>query len=104
MDRHICRHCGRPFNYCRGCVLKPIPWKAAGFCSQECSAEFKKPKIEEVIPIENVEVVVIEEDTSTSEEEVVEYPYFFTATEENKTETQEENDINDNKQYYGEDI
>ena len=55
MDRHICKQCGRAFNYCRGCVLKTIPYKAAGFCSEECSAAFK---IKEVIQIEDVEVVV----------------------------------------------
>lgn len=46
MDRYVCKQCGRPFRYCRACVLKPIPWRAAGFCSRECSAEFKAPKIE----------------------------------------------------------
>ena len=64
MDRHICKQCGRAFNYCRGCVLKPIPYKAAGFCSTECSAAFK---IEEVVPQEDVEVVVKnDEDTTIS--------------------------------------
>ena len=80
MDRHECRHCGRKFNYCRSCVLKPIPWRNAGFCSRECSAAFKAASnIEEVVPVENVEVVVIEEDTSTQNENAVEYPYFFAA-------------------------
>lgn len=46
MDRYICKQCGRAFNYCRACVLKPIPWRAAGFCSRECSAAFKAPKVE----------------------------------------------------------
>lgn len=55
MDRHICKQCGRAFNYCRGCVLKPIPYKAAGFCSEECSALFK---IKEVVSQRDVEVVV----------------------------------------------
>lgn len=57
MDRYICKQCGRPYNYCRACVLKPIPWRAAGFCSRECSAAFKAPKTE--IP-EVIEVPVIE--------------------------------------------
>ena len=46
MDRHYCKQCGKPFNYCRGCTLTPIPHKAAGFCSTECSAIFKTKKIE----------------------------------------------------------
>lgn len=105
MDKHICKQCGKLFNYCRACVFKSIPWKEAGFCSRECSAEFK---IKEVIPVEDVEVIVTNEDTSTSEEEVVEYPQFFTVTEEpsiskkkrrKKTDdSAKENDINDNEQ------
>ena len=46
MDRYICKQCGRAYTYCRACVLKPIPWRAAGFCSRECSAAFKAPKTE----------------------------------------------------------
>lgn len=73
MDRHICKQCGRPFNYCRACVFKPISYKEAGFCSSECSAEFKKPKpvVEEVIPVvEDVEVVVLDDkDMTISENE-----------------------------------
>ena len=46
MSRHTCRNCGKVFNYCKNCTLTPMPWKAAGFCSRECSAEFKAPKIE----------------------------------------------------------
>lgn len=63
MDRHYCKQCGRPFNYCRACVLKVIPYKAAGFCSKECSAAFKAPKIEipEVVE-ETVEIEPIEEE------------------------------------------
>jgi hypothetical protein len=71
MDRHICKQCGKPFNYCRACVLKPTPWKAAGFCSKECSAAYKSAqKIEEVVPVEDVEVVVKDDkDTTISENE-----------------------------------
>ena len=63
MDRHYCKQCGRPFNYCRACVLKVIPHKAAGFCSIECSAAFKAPKIEipEVVE-ETLEIELIEEE------------------------------------------
>lgn len=89
MDRHECRHCGRKFNYCRSCMLKPIPWRDAGFCSKECSAAFKA--VQEVVPTEDVEIVVIEEDTPAQEEVVEEYPYIFTTTEE-------ENNIDDNEQ------
>lgn len=60
MDRYVCKQCGRAYNYCRACVLKPIPWRAAGFCTRECSATFKALKIE--IP-EAIEV-------STNEAEV----------------------------------
>jgi hypothetical protein len=76
MKEHVCRKCGAVYKYCRGCLIKPIPWKAAGFCSKECSAEFK-----EVIQ-KDVEVVINDKDASTSEEENVEYPYFFTQIEE----------------------
>lgn len=104
MDKHICRQCKKVFNYCRACVFKPIPWKAAGFCSKECSAEFKKPKIEEVIPIEDVEVVVIEEDTSTPIEDAIECPYFFTATKEDTIEEKEENKEDGDQQNNGEEV
>jgi hypothetical protein len=69
MDKHICKQCGRLFNYCRACVFKKIPYKEAGFCSPECSAEFKKPKpvVKEVIPMVDVEVV--DEDMTISENE-----------------------------------
>ena len=67
MDRHYCKRCNKSFNYCRGCVLTPIPHKAAGFCSIECLTEFKAPKIKEVVPLEDVEVVVKnDEDTTIS--------------------------------------
>lgn len=103
MDKHICRQCKKTFNYCRACVFKPIPYKEAGFCSAECSAEFKKPKLEKVIH-KDVEVVVIEEDTSTPKEDAIEYPYFFTTTEEDEIEIKEENKINDYEQNHGEDV
>lgn len=124
MKKHTCKTCGNIFEYCRGCLLSPIPHKDAGYCSKACYEESKAPKIEEVVPVEDVEVVVIEEDTSTSEE-VVEYPYFFAEitevasvdeqeiVEDNVVTTEEikikhkkkrnknsykENDINDNEQ------
>lgn len=66
MTKHICRHCGLTYEYCRGCLLSPISYKEMGFCSKACE-EAHKDKTEEVIPIEDVEVVIIDEDTSTSE-------------------------------------
>ena len=81
MKKHTCKNCGRIFEYCRGCLLSPILHKDAGYCSKACYEESKTPKIEEVVQVEDVEVVVIDEDTSTSEKEMVEYPNFFTETE-----------------------
>ena len=63
MDNHVCKQCGLRFAYCRACVFKPIYYKDYGFCSKECYAESKK----EVIPEEDVEVVITDRDTSTSE-------------------------------------
>ena len=104
MDIHVCKQCGLHFEYCRACVFKPIYYKDAGFCSKECH-QASKNKIEEVVPTEDVEVVVIkEEDTSTPTEDAIEYPYFFTATEEEVIEEKEENKEDDNQQNYGEEL
>ena len=120
MNKYICRHCGITYEYCRGCLLSPISYKENGFCSKACQETYYN-KVEEVVPLEDVEVVVMEEDTSTPTEEVVEYPYFFTATEEKSItaidmvkpkkkrakptkEIQKENEINDYIKNYGEDI
>lgn len=81
MKKHICKNCGHTFEYCRGCLLSPILYKDEGYCSKTCYEESKTPKIEEVIPVVDVEVVVIDEDTSTSQEEV-DVSSFFSATEE----------------------
>lgn len=78
MDRHYCKQCGRAFNYCSSCALKKIPHKAAGFCSKECSAAFKAPKIEipEVVEVATPEIVPVEVENfienDTSEEVEVE--------------------------------
>lgn len=80
MHTHTCKQCGSEFVYCRACVFRPIKYKDLGYCSLECY-EASKNKIEEVVPTEDVEVVVIEEDTSTPKESAVEYPIFFTETE-----------------------
>lgn len=85
MSIHVCKQCGDKFEYCRACVFRPIRYKDLGFCSKGCY-EASKNKIEEVVPIEDVEVVVIEEDTSTPIEEASEYPHFFTDIEITPTE------------------
>ena len=64
MSERICKHCGQTYSYCRGCYLSPIIYKMQGFCSEACE---KASKIEEVIPVEDVEVVINEEDISTLE-------------------------------------
>ena len=55
MDVHTCRHCGKRFAYCRQCVLRPSKCKDLGFCSVEC---YRASQIKEVVPNEDVEVVV----------------------------------------------
>ena len=118
-DRHYCLKCGRAFNYCRPCVFKPNPYKEAGYCSKECC----EADLKEVIQ-KDVEVVVTDEDISTSKEEVVVSSFFS----DNKSDIEEkksdiptvtqniyksnnkkknkykENIINENEQNNGEDI
>ena len=101
MSIHVCKQCGSKFEYCRSCVFRPIYYKDFGFCSKKCYIESKN-KIEEVVPTEDVEVVVIEEDTSTPTEDALEYPYFFTATDEEKIEEKEENKEDDYIENHGE--
>lgn len=101
MSVHVCKQCGLKFEYCRMCVFKPLYYKDAGYCSKDCY-EASKNKIEEVVPTEDVEVVVIEEDTSTPTEEAIEYPYFFAPTEEEIIDEKEENKEDDHEQNYGE--
>lgn len=62
MARHTCKQCGHIYNYCKECMFKPIPYKAAGFCSKECSAAFKAPKVEipEIVEVPVVEPTIIE--------------------------------------------
>lgn len=103
MSVHVCKQCGDKFEYCRACVFRPIRYKDLGFCSKKCY-ETSKNIIEEVVPLEDVEVVVIEEDTSTPIEEAIEYPYFFTATEEEIIEEKEEKIENDDQQDNGEEL
>jgi hypothetical protein len=66
MKKHICKQCGKIYEYCRGCLLSPISYKENGYCSKVCE-EASKNKIEEVIPTEDVEVVITDRDISTSE-------------------------------------
>ena len=117
MSIHVCAQCGSKFEYCRACVFKPIKYKDKGFCSQKCYEDSKKI-LKEVVPAEDVEVVVIEEDTSTPIENAIECPHFFTevndasitSTEELKPKKkriktievgQEENVIDENEQDNG---
>ena len=103
MSVHVCKQCGDKFEYCRACVFRPIRYKDLGFCSKKCY-ETSKNIIEEVVPLEDVEVVVIEEDTSTPTESAIEYPYFFTATEKEIIEEKEENKEDGYIENYGEEI
>ena len=66
MDKHICKRCQGVYEYCRGCLLRPVSYKENGYCSKQCE-EASKIKIEEVIPSEDVEVVITDRDISTSE-------------------------------------
>jgi hypothetical protein len=66
MKKHMCKQCNRTYEYCRGCLLSPISYKEHGFCSTTCEETFKN-KIEEVIPAEDVEVIITDRDISTSE-------------------------------------
>ena len=66
MKKHICRQCNKVYEYCRGCLLLPISYKENGYCTEECQ-EASKNKIEEVIPTEDVEVIITDRDISTSE-------------------------------------
>ena len=68
MKKHICKNpeCNKVYEYCRGCLLRPVSYKENGYCSKQCE-EASKIKIEEVIPTEDVEVIITDRDISTSE-------------------------------------
>lgn len=96
MSVHICKNpeCNRAFEYCRACVFRPIRYMEAGYCSKSCQ---EAAKIKEVIHTD-VEAVVINEDISTSEEEVA-VSSFFSAdvtAETNEEITSEEVAVEDN--------
>ena len=63
MAIYVCKQCGAKFSYCPRCELRPAKYKDYGFCSKECYEQSKK----EVIQTEDVEVVITDRDTSTSE-------------------------------------
>ena len=69
MKKHVCKQCNKIYEYCRGCLLCPISYKENGYCSKACE-EVSKNKIEEVVPVEDVEVVVADRDISASEEDL----------------------------------
>ena len=66
MDIHVCKQCGQRFAYCRACVFKPIYYKNVGYCSKQCYDASKNTQ-KEVIPTEDVEVIITDRDISTSE-------------------------------------
>ena len=66
MKKHVCKQCNKIYEYCRGCLLSPISYKENGFCSKTCQETYHN-KLEEVIPTEDVEVVITDRDISTSE-------------------------------------
>ena len=66
MRKHICKQCNKIYEYCRGCLLSPISYKENGCCSLTCQEAFKN-KQKEVIPTEDVEVIITDRDISTSE-------------------------------------
>jgi len=57
MKKYTCKQCGYVYEYCRGCLLSPIPYKENGFCSKTCENTFKN-KQKEVISTRDVEVVI----------------------------------------------
>ena len=68
MTKHTCKNCNSIFEYCRGCLLSPIPHKDAGYCSKDC---YEASKIK-VVPIVEIEPVVEEITTVEIEELIVE--------------------------------
>ena len=77
MKKHTCKNCNRIFEYCRGCLLSPIPHKDAGFCSKECYEASKqvvetKSIEDEVVNVEVEETIVENNEPSIEEEPVVE--------------------------------
>ena len=67
--RYTCSVCGKIYDYCRACVLTPIPHKESGLCSIECYRVSKNQVVPSVEPEPIVEEVLTE-DTEPIEEEV----------------------------------
>ena len=67
MTIYTCKECGQAFRYCRGCMVSPILHKEARCCSETCYEKSKIQKQKEVIPTEDVEVIITDRDISTSE-------------------------------------
>ena len=63
MTKHTCKNCNRVFEYCRGCLLSPIPYKDAGFCSKECYEASKHPVVTPV-EAEPIKAEVLIEDVT----------------------------------------
>lgn len=57
-NKYICQNCGKQFEYCRACIFKPIYYHEAGFCSEQCCAEYrnksKTETLEQEVPVANV--------------------------------------------------
>ncbi len=73
MTKHTCKNCNSIFEYCRGCLLSPIPYKDAGYCSKSCYEASKIKVVPEVIIEPIVEEIVAKEvmnDIIPIEEEV----------------------------------
>lgn len=63
--KYTCNICGKVYDYCRACLLTPIPHKESGFCSIECYRVSKN----NVVPTVDIEdVQPIEEETSVEAE------------------------------------
>ena len=74
MKKHTCKNCNSIFEYCRGCLLSPIPYKDAGYCSKSCYEASKKvvefePIVEEITTVE-IEESIIEDEINTSTEDI----------------------------------
>lgn len=39
-DAYTCRTCGKVYDYCEKCAIRPIPYLGNGFCSESCSDIF----------------------------------------------------------------
>lgn len=72
MKKYICKNCNLTFEYCRGCLLSPIPYKEAGYCSKTCYEASKNKVVSEVISTDDVAPIVEEESIDIEAETIVE--------------------------------